>query len=623
MSLIKNITVKKTILAFSLAALFLLCAGYETRNYLSCFPFILAAGFLIFRCKGVEQQLEIPFSPSWFILAALFTWAVSEERFLIFLIHNEEIPRLITPLLELPSWSIKFITLFIVAVSAPSLAFFLRWFWQTVRKDLGETPSVKNGRRMICAWKAWGLLFLVYFLGISALIRSNFLYVDDFFRNRIGTQDWENFSRFLSCDLSTLFQLNTFLTDLSPLTQYVAIAIVSLSGIILLYVTLERTEFTIWEVLTLIPLGLNPFFLECLSYKFDSPYMAVSVFSAIFPLLFRKKSPLAYIISVAVGSVMMFSTYQASSGIFPMIVVLLALRMFHRKEQWGAVIRFCLISAVGYCLGFLYFRFVQMLSHIAYGSTELPGISEFLPNFILNLKAYLWEVRIGFPTRWENLCILLFFAYLAASTFTSQRSAVSAAAMSAVAFLIMLLLTFGLYPALVDPEMPPRSCYGFGVLLTLLAITAAEANQNAFFRVPGLLLSLVFFSFSFTYGNALAEQKAYTEFRTQQVIADLSQSSILQPNSDLIVQIEGDIGYPQPILYKIDNYPILSGLVPIYLQSEWVWGVYPLTYYYQLPEMTYTFYGDCDLRTMNLPVVADSIYNTIRFDGKYLLITLK
>src|SRR5699024_10528602 len=130
-----------------------------------------------------------------------------------------------------------------------------------------------NKMSNISAKKSLCILTGIFLVGISAILKANFNYIDDMGRIADGYRGWNNFSRFVSTSLSVMIHANDHLADISPLTQLIAVLILSLSGIILLYIVYERKAFSFSELLALIPIGLNPYFLECISYKFDAPYM--------------------------------------------------------------------------------------------------------------------------------------------------------------------------------------------------------------------------------------------------------------------------------------------------------------------------------------------------------------
>jgi hypothetical protein len=234
--------------------------------------------------------------------------------------------------------------------------------------------------------QSFWVLFGIYLVGISAILRANFNYIDDIGRVAYGYKGWGNFSRILSNLFSSFIHMDYYLTDVSPLPQIIAVAIMALSGVILMVILYERTHYVLIEIVALIPLCLNPYFLECISYKYDAPYMALSVLGAIMPLLYRKRSEISYIVVSAIGTIIVCTTYQASSGIYPILVILLMLRMWiNQEENNSRIIRFCIQSIIGYGVGMVVFRTFLMTSTDSYVSNSLPGIKSFIPNFVQNL----------------------------------------------------------------------------------------------------------------------------------------------------------------------------------------------------------------------------------------------
>ena len=60
--------------------------------------------------------------------------------------------------------------------------------------------------------QAFFLLAFLYVLGISAILRADFNYIDDLGRVAQGYKDWDGFSRYLSNFLSTFLHTDQYLT---------------------------------------------------------------------------------------------------------------------------------------------------------------------------------------------------------------------------------------------------------------------------------------------------------------------------------------------------------------------------------------------------------------------------
>lgn len=199
--------------------------------------------------------------------------------------------------------------------SIPIVVILITNFSKTVIVDFEKSSITLDGKnRGISIWKSYAILTVIFLIGISAILRANFYYIDDMGRTAQGYRGWDDFSRFISNGLSTIIHTDTYITDISPFTQLIAVLTLATSGIILLYVIYERRTFSILELIAVIPLGLNPYFLECISYKFDAPFMALSILAAIFPLLFRNSSAPKYITASTIGTIMVCSTYHRSQN---------------------------------------------------------------------------------------------------------------------------------------------------------------------------------------------------------------------------------------------------------------------------------------------------------------------
>ena len=133
--------------------------------------------------------------------------------------------------------------------------------------------------------KPFLLLFAIYCLAIFTIVRANYLYIDDTGRAITGYAWDSDFNRFTSSFIGRILSTNTTLIDIAPLTQWLAAALLAVAGLILAYVYCGRRI----KHLPLIGasfIGLAPFMLGCLEYRFDSPCMALSILASIAPLLF-------------------------------------------------------------------------------------------------------------------------------------------------------------------------------------------------------------------------------------------------------------------------------------------------------------------------------------------------
>ena len=164
---------------------------------------------------------------------------------------------------------------------------------QTINKNLKEKIKQKISQYKFLI-KPFLCIMIIFAIAIIAIIRADYYYVDDAKRAAEGVAGWVNFSRYITEFLAPILHADTYLTDISPLPQLLAVCIMAITGVIVLYIYKNEKKFSIWEVIAVIPLGLSPYFLECLTFKYDAPYMALSVLASVVPLLFRKKKKTTY-----------------------------------------------------------------------------------------------------------------------------------------------------------------------------------------------------------------------------------------------------------------------------------------------------------------------------------------
>jgi len=471
------------------------------------------------------------------------------------------------------------------------------------------------------------LIFGVYLLGILTIIRANFTYLDDLGRTVTGGRGWYGWSRYVSEFSSIIVHGDTNLTDISPLPQLLAILILSVSSVLFVYVIGKRKITTV-RLLASVPLGLSPYFLECLAYKFDAPYMALSILACIVPFLFitRKK---AFIFTSVVSLLVMCMTYQAVSGVYALIAILLGFQDWNsRKKSNKEIFSFLGIAAVAFCFAMLLFRFFLMKPVDDYASTAMLPLPHIVTGILNNIKNYVLIVNHDWGIVWKVGIALVILFFIIKSTCQSAQKRILSFFVSILVLGISFILSYGLYSLLATPLFLPRSLIGFGVFLAILCIyVVSDYKKTAIVTVLALNWCLLVFAFS--YGNALADQARYAEFRITMLLHDLSN---LYPNlnqNNRILQLKNSIDFAPTIKNIAKNDPIIERLVPKRLAEDYCWENYYFTEHFnfiryrKLDIENVTDGNHIDFSTLNLPVVLDSYYHTIQSDGNRILVVLK
>ena len=468
------------------------------------------------------------------------------------------------------------------------------------------------------------LLSGVYLLGILTIIRANALYLDDIRRSINGERVWYDWSRWVAEFTSIFIHGDTNLTDISPLPQLLAIIILSISSVLLVY-CMSNGKITTIRLLASIPLGLSPYFLECLSYKFDAPYMALSIFACIIPFLFiaRKK---AFFFCSVISLLVMCMSYQAASGIYLMVVIIVCFQDWNcQKKTNKEILAFGCIAVLAFCCAMILFRLFLMKPTMSdiYASTAMHPLPDILSGTLNNIKNFVTTINQDLGVVWKIGIILILILFIIKSIHISLQGKIQSLLVSILVISLNFILSYGVYILLVKPVFHPRTLYGFGLFLSIVCIYVVSDYKK---MATGVVLTLnwCFLVFAFSYGNALSDQARYANFRTGLLLNDLS---ALYPNRNaegIQIQIERAIEHTPSIRNISKHYPIIKRLVPPRLGDGW--DAYYLLYFNHNQNTTFNQPSDpphVDFQYLDLPVVLDSYYHTIQSDGKHVLVILK
>ena len=473
------------------------------------------------------------------------------------------------------------------------------------------------------------LLAGVYLLGILTIVRANFLYNDDNEWAVFGSRSWYDWSRYVTVLLSYFLQPEIHLTDISPLPQLLAAVTLSCSSVLLVYI-LGEGKMTIVRLLASISLGLFPYMLEGLSYKFPTFYGALSILISILPFLFITRKKAFFFCSVVFLLIeCMFN--QSAVNIYMLIVIMLCFRDWNsRKKTQKEILYFLGTSAVAFCFALLFFKFFLMRpineQESYYTSNAILPMAHLVSGILSNIKNYAIIINHDLGLIWKAGIVLILFFFIVQSMRRSAYGKIKSLFVSILVIGLSFCSSYGLYSLMATPLYEPRSLFGFGIFVAILCIIVVlDYKKVAIITV--LALNWCFFIFAFSYGNALADQKRYIEFRRGILLHDLDiLYSHRENNSEFLTfQFKNSIDFAPSIHNIAKNYPLIERLVPKQLTRTPSWEY---LYFPDYMKMDYESghlvnKGYLDFSSLNLPVVLDSYYHTIQSDGSHVLIIFK
>ncbi len=538
------------------------------------------------------------------------------------------------------------------------------------RELAGELRS--HARSLYADRKAVLILFCLYAFGMLTVFRANYYYgaADDLYRAISGARAWRNFYRYISHFLSIFVHTSPKLFDIAPFTQLLALLVMALSAVLLIRLFVPHdvpgTEaapgsgaapapaaasgtvpaagtapaaapaarpLSPFVYLAAIPVCLFPYFLENLSYRYDAPYMALSVFFCILPFLFTDRLRIFAPVSL-VSLFLMCLSYQAASGVYIVVCAFCVFRMWCRKEcSLRRLLLFILTAVAAYALSLLIF--------FAIFNVQPTGESYVDKNFFIsafprNAKAYLAQIWDDFG--WSALKIaflflLFFFVLLSCRNSRQKRLATLFVSLLLIAF--STLFSYGAFLVMGRPLLEPRSMFPFGIMLSLMTLSVAgwtgpaatpgtaaaagpaaprEATRGkprgwlpACGRAVIVILAYSMLVYAFAFGNAQASQKKYTDFRMTLLLEDLSRI-VPEDQNDIHIHLLSDIDHTRIVRNLATTYPLTTRMIEKLGGHAVIFHLQDLGFGIQAETDKYTPW---DLEFPSYPLQLNTRYHTI------------
>lgn len=436
-------------------------------------------------------------------------------------------------------------------------------------------------------WRPFTALLLIYCMGIFSILRANRLYLDDIGRALYGYADWATAARPMAELLSWFFYLGQGTVDASPFTQILAAAFLAAASLILCLAL--RVRLTWSALLATVPVGLSPYGLENLSYRFDAPLMALAILLAIVPYLFFYRHRKAFFITALVGLFCCASIYQAALGVYLAMAGYLLLLQISSRKKIAAFARVFIRLALPFILAVgayasqasFWFRPKQYGAYVSQHSA-VPALQNLPAEVADNIISYIDMLRTDWKCSglgWLLTALVLWFSmHLLLRLYRSGRHT-GLSALFRLPVLLVLLICFLLSPLgiqvlLMDPVWSPRTFCGFGVAISLMLLSLRASATNwpgkLAFHCLLAMFCLQLVIFSQVYGNLLSAQNDWERSRITLLVQGLSR--FIAETDSTAVTFTGSVGQTPLALVPARRYPLLERMVSVPLTRNWRWG---------------------------------------------------
>ncbi|MFX1123139.1 glucosyltransferase domain-containing protein [Escherichia coli] len=421
-------------------------------------------------------------------------------------------------------------------------------------------------------------------LYVMPIILTGRLYIDDLGRTLYGYSGWGSNGRPLSDAIMQSMSLGGELLDLSPLNQILSVLILCIA--LYYYAAKFFGEISFIGSLVICFLFIaNPFYIENLSYRFDSLTMALSMVLLLIPYSVASRRYISDLFSILmiIGSL---SLYQASIGLFAILALIESITTSNKgnKHIASMIARRVMQLFIAFLIykTFISSYFVDGYYNITH--SEVIKLShESLSVLIENIKSFLWFLNSYFHSMPVALRVLIPSAIAYSTIKMAYEIYKIGSKDNAIALLILILspflvLVFSIAPMAIlkSPVFAPRVLLSFSGAAMFYAFLMLRNIKSpvilTFIFAPLVWISFVY---SYSFSNASKSQSITDEIIATSVFQEISHHEF----SLKYVAVNGEMPKSRQLLMAENKLPLMSRLVPVYLSYDWVWGAELLNHY--------------------------------------------
>lgn len=421
----------------------------------------------------------------------------------------------------------------------------------------------------------WKLVVLsvLYQVPIVTIGLVNYPYIDDVSRQVTGITGFaDSYSRWGSEIVSWLVQGSKHLTDLGLTTYILTALILTLTSALIVFSINGKLEWL--SLIGSVVIGLNPWFLQCISFRFDSPYMALSILVPVIPFLWWRETK-KFVVGSIIGIFLMCNFYQPASGVYILIVLALVFRDLMEEEKFGFVLKKAVLSAVSMIIGTGLFYFESLFNpEIANrgGSVAIAKGSEIPITVINNAKMYLETILNQSASVWILFGALVLAVFCLSSFLHSYINPGKKIIYILLYLVLSSVLSYGILLVFSEAlaSWNPRYAFGFGVFMGIVLIFIGRGEKAKWLSFATKAVSYIFIyyivSFPFTYASTLNYQ--LNSFERQSVILSTDLKEIVTQERR-IIQVNRLFSESKEYQNSAINFPILTKLVPPNGSTYW------------------------------------------------------
>lgn len=315
---------------------------------------------------------------------------------------------------------------------------------------------------------------------------------------------------------SIIVQGSTRLTDLGWTTHILSALNLGWCSTILLYLIYRDKPVTWLSAVSSTLMEINPWALEILSFRFDTPYMTLSILVSILPFLF-KQHLIGFALDSSIGGFLMMNAYQASSGIYFILLLTVTFRdlatiQSQYLKNYAKQFLFAAVGFISYVIGLVAYRLEMKVLpqlHGLHDVVTLDQISELPERLVTNLSVYFAQIFEDSTFIWLALALVILLSFFISILTLESKNKLAILTGGLLYIILAVVASGGIYLFLNTPTLASRPRYGydFPLFFGIIAVFATLPMQfKPLYYAKSLaapLLTFYMVSFSLGYASIL------------------------------------------------------------------------------------------------------------------------
>ncbi len=297
-----------------------------------------------------------------------------------------------------------------------------------------------------------------------------------------------------------------------------------------------------------------------MSYKFDSPFMALALISPIIPFLFLRKKFIFYLLSF-IFILISLTTYQAANGIYIIMSMFIILTILTQKQvKTKNILSYIFLFLSSYLFSLIFYKifiFNPTENNIKHSLIGNKIVLTIYNNIKFTFKNY---CEIIDKTILEYLLIIIFAIFILTILQNSKKNKFNSLIFTLIFLFSTIAMSQGIYLLLKNFYVGPMVFVCIGVILSIISIYSLK-NKIKILNLmlkPTIIVTVYFLIIQANgYANALKTQEIYAKYRINIMISDLNKILPIEKNYKIFIN-SGQIGNAPMVKNLERNYPIIK-----------------------------------------------------------------